>query len=317
MVPFVSITSFPAHPIESMRHDKLEKQLELLLLLIENRDMDVDRICERTAISRRTFYYYLEFYRDCGFVIEKRGRRYSIDRSSPFFAKLVDRISFTEDEAITIRQLLEQVDVRNAVVEGAKRKLDRFYDFKILANDELRRRTAEHVSVLYQAIKFKQMVVIKNYSSPHGQSQKDRIVEPFMLMNGNNEVRCFEPSSKTFKLARMEGVQLLDLRWGHESQHRQMFTDVFMFTDEEQQQVRLRLGLLAHHVLTEEYPRAERYLTHEGGSRWLLDIPVCSFVGIGRFVLGLADDIEVLSPDEFRHYLARKVKNMAEKYGEE
>lgn len=303
-----------------MRHDKLEKQLELLLLLAENRSLSVEQICERTGLSRRTFYYYLEFYRDCGFVIEKRGRGYAIDRSSPFFARLVDRISFTEDEAVTIRQLLEQVEVRNAVVEEAKRKLDRFYDFNILANDELRQRTAHHVSQLYTAIKYKQMAVLKNYSSPHGNTRKDRVVEPFLLMNNNNEVRCYEPSSgmnKTFKLARMEDVELLDLRWSHEDEHRQMFTDVFMFTDEEQQQVKLQLGLLAHHVLTEEYPRAEKYLTPIDSSHWLLDIPVCSFVGIGRFVLGLTDDIDVIENDDFRHYLAYKIGKSARKYGVE
>ncbi len=303
-----------------MRHDKLEKQLELLLLLIENRDMDVARICERVGVSRRNFYYYLEFYRDCGFVVEKRGRGYSIDRSSPFFARLMDRISFTEDEAVTIRRLLEQVDVHNAVVEGVKRKLDRFYDFNILADDELRRRAAEHVKVLYEAIKYKQMVVLKNYSSPHGRSRKDRVVEPFMLMNGNNEVRCFEPSSgmnKTFKLSRMEAVQLMDVQWSNEQKHRQMFTDIFMFTDEEQQQVQLRLGLLAHHVLMEEYPRAERYLRDDGGSHWLLDLPVCSFVGVGRFVLGLSEDIEVLGNDAFRHYLAERSRRVAAKFGGE
>ena len=210
-----------------MRHDKLERELELLILLAENRSNTVEMLCQRLGISRRNFYYYLEFFRDCGFILEKHGQCYSIDRMSPFFSRLFDRIAFTENEAVTLRQLLANADQHNAVLEGIRRKLDRFYDFDILANDELRQRTARHVGIIYEAIKLKQMVMLKNYSSPHGRSQRNRVVEPFLLMNNNNEVRCYEPQSdmnKTFKLARMEDVQLLDLRWSNEDRHRQMFT---------------------------------------------------------------------------------------------
>ena len=104
-------------------------------------------LCQRLGISRRNFYYYLEFFRDCGFILEKHGQCYSIDRTSPFFSRLFDRIAFTENEAVTLRQLLANADQHNAVLEGIRRKLDRFYDFDILANDELRQRTARHVGI--------------------------------------------------------------------------------------------------------------------------------------------------------------------------
>ena len=176
-----------------MRHDKLERELKMLLMLTENHDYTLEQVCERLGISRRNFYYYLEFFRDCGFLVEKHTSYYRIRRESPFFAKLIDVVSFTEDEAVTMRQLLESVDQHNAVVENLKRKLERFYDMDILSNEELRQRTSHHVSIIYDAIKFKQLVMLKNYSSPHGRSQKDRVVEPFLLMNNNNEVRCYEP----------------------------------------------------------------------------------------------------------------------------
>jgi predicted DNA-binding transcriptional regulator YafY len=300
-----------------MRHDKLERELDMLLLLTENHDYTIEKACQKLGISRRNFYYYLEFFRDCGFIVEKHGSYYRIRRESPFFTKLTDTVSFTEDEAVTMRQLLDSVDRQNAVVEKLKRKLERFYDLDILSNEELRRRTNHNVSIIYDAIKFKQMAVLKNYSSPHGHSRKDRIVEPFMLMNNNNEVRCFEPSSgmnKTFKLSRMEDVQLLDLRWSHEDKHRRMYTDVFMFSDDKQMDIRLRLGQLSCSVLKEEYPTAARYLTKEDDSHWLLVMPVCSYKGIGRFVLGLFEDIEVLGDDAFLDYIREKIQQMAKLY---
>lgn len=68
-----------------MRHDKLEKEMNLMLLLTENHRYDVDTLCERAGISRRMLYYYLESFRDWGFKVEKNGRIYSLDRESPFF----------------------------------------------------------------------------------------------------------------------------------------------------------------------------------------------------------------------------------------
>lgn len=299
-----------------MRHDKLERELELLILLAENRSNTIEMLCQRLGISRRNFYYYLEFFRDCGFILEKHGQCYSIDRTSPFFSRLFDRIAFTENEAVTLRQLLSNADQHNAVLEGIRRKLDRFYDFDILANDELRQRTARHVGIIYEAIKLKQMVMLKNYSSPHGRSQRNRVVEPFLLMNNNNEVRCYEPQSnmnKTFKLARMEDVQLLDLRWSNEERHRQMFTDVFMFSGETQLPISLRLGRLSHDLLLEEYPHAARYVLPDGDNHWTLQMPVCSYLGIGRFVLGLLHDIDILGSDDFRRYVSETINEMASK----
>jgi len=292
-----------------VRHDKLERELKMLLMLTENHDYTLEQVCEQLGISRRNFYYYLEFFRDCGFLVEKHTSYYRIRRESPFFAKLIDVVSFTEDEAVTMRQLLESVDQHNAVVENLKRKLERFYDMDILSNEELRQRTSHHVSIIYDAIKFKQLVMLKNYSSPHGRSQKDRVVEPFLLMNNNNEVRCYEPESgmnKTFKLSRMEDVVMLDLKWSHEQEHRRMYTDIFMFSSEQQLPVSLRMGRLACNILREEYPRAAQYITAEDDGHWLLEMPVCSYIGITRFVLGLFEDIEVLGGSDFIDYLNQK-----------
>lgn len=42
---------------KTMRHNQLERELELMLLLAENRVCTVDRLCERLGISRRNLYY--------------------------------------------------------------------------------------------------------------------------------------------------------------------------------------------------------------------------------------------------------------------
>ena len=294
-----------------MRHDKLEQQLRLMLLLIENHNYTVQDICDRMQLSRRNLYYYLEFFRDAGFIVEHSKPFYRISKESPFFRKLDATVHFTEDEAITMRQILEQTGDQSLQVQRIKQKLDKLYDLEILNNVELREQIGRNVSALYDAIKQHRTVVLKSYSSPHSNTVRDREVEPFLFMNGNREIRCYELESKmnkTFNLSRIGEVQLLDIVWAYEHRHRQVFTDLFMFSSEQQYTVSLRMGRLSMQVLTEEYPRAERYIGTEEDGRWRAEIPVCSYIGVGRFVLGLFEDIEVLGDEGFRAYLKEKVK---------
>ena len=296
-----------------MRHDKLERELNLLMLLTENHNYTVQDICERIGISRRNLYYYLEFFRDAGFIVENNKPYYRIRKDSPFFKHIDAIIHFSEDEALTIRNILGRVDDKGIQVQRIRQKLDRLYDFRILNDETLREQQAHNVSVLYEAIKLERCVLLKNYSSPHSNTQSNRIVEPFLFMNGNREIRCYETASqmnKTFKLARMEEAVLMDVTWSHKARHKQVFTDIFMFSDEQLLPVKLRLGRLSCSLLREEYPRAERYITQEDEQHWLVDMNVCSYTGIGRFVLGLYDDIEVLGGSGLKNYLKEKINQI-------
>lgn len=294
-----------------MRHDKLERELGLLLLLTENRHHDVETLCQRLSISRRMFYYYLESFRDWGFIVEKSGRCYSIDRESPYLKRLFETINFTEEEALTMLSILNKVGEENALAQRVRYKLNRFYDFHILDNPALRERVAHCVSVLYDAIKRKRVVKIMDYASPHSDTVSDRVVEPFLLLNDNNDVRCHELSSgqnKTFKLSRMRDVIMLDLSWSHEARHKQVFTDIFMFSGEERFPVAVRLDRLAYQVFVEEYPRATHAVTPEDSAHYVLRTEVVSYRGIGRFVLGLYDHVEVLGDEGFQAYVRETLR---------
>lgn len=306
-----------------MRHDKLEKEMNLMLLLTENHRYEVDAICDRIGISRRMLYYYLESFRDWGFKVEKNGKIYSLDRESPFFKHLFETINFTEEEALTMLSILNKVEDNNAIIQRLRRKLDRFYDLNILSNPQLREQAAHHVSVLYDAIKRHRLVKIMNYSSPHSKSMSDRVVEPFLMMNNNNDVRCYELSSKmnkTFKVARMGDVILLDLEWSNEAKHKQMFTDLFMFSGDERLPVRLKLDRLAYSLMIEEYPKSAEFIVElpdETGNNegkapkyWLLSMDVASYLGIARFVLGLYSHIEIIDSPGFQDFINEEIRKM-------
>ena len=337
---FGRIFSPQTNRYSTMRHDKLEKEMNLMLLLTENHRYDVDAICDRIGISRRMLYYYLESFRDWGFKVEKSGKIYSLDRESPFFKHLFETINFTEEEALTMLSILNKVEGNNAIVERLRRKLDRFYDLKILSNPQVREQAAHNVSVLYDAIKRHRLVKIMGYSSPHSKSMSDRVVEPFLMMNNNNDVRCYELQSgmnKTFKVSRMTDVVMLDLEWGNEARHKQVFTDLFMFSGEERLPVKLRLDLLAYNLMIEEYPKSTDFIVEEAladeadgagnaddtsivaprkdAKHWIFSADFASYIGISRFVLGLYNHIDVLESREFKEYLIEEVQKMQDRTG--
>ncbi|MBR2102621.1 MAG: WYL domain-containing protein [Prevotella sp.] len=297
-----------------MRNDKLERELEMLLLLTGNHRVDIDQACTRLGISRRSFYYYLEFFRDYGFNVERNAPGvFTIGRESPFFRRLIDRVSLTEAEVIVMQRLLSRVAEKNAVVEGLREKLRGYYDFSILDEEQDGTGSSLIVDQLHDAIKYKKMAVLRSYSSPHGQTSRDRLVEPFMLMNGNQEVRCYEPASamnKTFKIARIGTVDLLSDNWMNEHKHRRMFTDIFMFSGETTYTVTLTMGRLAYNLMVEELPRSAPFITALDDGRWHLAMPVCNYAGIGRFVLGLMEDITVEGDNGFIAYLQQRIQAM-------
>ena len=188
-----------------MELGKLERQLKLMALLAGNTNLTNDEIASKLSLSKRSVYRYLEAFREMGFIVERSGDIYRLDKNSPFFREISGSVMFTEDEAATISQLLASVSDNSTRVRNLRRKLERLYDYKVLENHETDLRLGENVSRLYEAVKQHLTVVLKSYRSLHGNTVSDRIVEPYRFMNSNDDIRCYEPASgqnKTFKIRR-------------------------------------------------------------------------------------------------------------------
>ncbi|WP_455540407.1 helix-turn-helix transcriptional regulator [Prevotella fusca] len=296
-----------------MRFDKLKKQLELLILLSDGRNYTIEELCERMELSRRNFYYLLDFIKHAGFIVFKNQGCYHIDRRSPFFTQLLQTIQFTDRDVKTIHSVLTMAGNDSEMVNQLRQKLENAYSLSVSADSPVRRQMDSNLKMLRKAMSEKKTVRLVGYSSPHSHTVKDRIVEPFLLLHDNQDVRCHElvsGANKTFKISRMTGVEMLDTPWLHEDSHRQVFTDIFMFSSEERHRVRLRLGQLSHNLFMEEYPQGAHYVTPNEDGSWLLDIEVCDYRGLGRFVLGLFKDIEVVEGDGFKAYMKDEINSL-------
>ena len=210
--------------------------------------------------------------------------------------------------------MLDGLDDKNLTAQTIKSKLERYYNMGDISSPAVKRRRRRNVDTLKQAMAQRKMVVLRGYSSPHSHSVSDRIVEPFLIFNEELDVRCYEVKAqmnKTFKTSRMKSVEILDVPWVHEDLHKEIFTDIFGFSGEERIRVQLRLGQLAYNIMLEEHPDSELCITREDDSHWLLDIDVVSMLGIGRFVMGLYADIDVLGGDELKAYIDEQCRVVA------
>lgn len=171
-----------------MDKERFDRQLRLLVLLTQDRDTDIDSLSRELQMSRRSIYRYIETFRELGFVVEKRGNRYRVSPSSPFFRRITERIHFTEDEALTINQVLNAVYDRSPQVRHLRQKLSSLYDFDVLARHGVDEHIARNLASLYDAVKLERVAVLRGYVSPSSGKVSDRMVEPYMFLSENSEV---------------------------------------------------------------------------------------------------------------------------------
>jgi hypothetical protein len=69
--------------------------------------------------------------------------------------------------------------------------------------------------------------------------------------------------------------------------------------------------LRAYVLLREEYPLALPYLEKDESveaKTYVFHAPVLNFKGVGRFVMGLADEVTIEGTPEFKTYVKDKIK---------
>ena len=296
-----------------MDQPKIERLLRLMMMLTANNRYSVEELAERLETSPRTIYRYIDTFKEAGFLITKQGDCFRLDKKSKYFKDISQLVHFTEEEAYILNSAIESIDPTNAIKQNLKAKLASVYDFKMLAECVVKGENARNVNSLIEAIENKKQVVLKNYTSGHSKKVSDRVIEPLSFTTNYIQVWGYEISSgknKLFKLSRIGSVEVLDNEWAYESEHSVGMMDIFRITSFEQIPIKLKLGLMASSLLVEEYPMAEKYLSPvlgESGSS-ILDINVCGYEGVGRFVLGLLDDIEILEGEGLKEFLRERMK---------
>ncbi len=292
-----------------MDQPKIERLLRVMQLLINNRMYTIDDIADKLNTSARTVYRYIDSFRSSGFVIDENNGFYSLNKNSKQLRQISDLIYFTEEEAFILKKAIESIDASNPVMEALKSKLYSVYNFRRLAEITVHKKQLNIVNALAEAFEEQKCVILKDYRSSNSGVVTDREVEPFAFGINMIDVVCYEPSSglnKIFKISRIGDVEVLEKMWENESKHQKVETDVFRIMSFERFPVKLRLTLLAANLMMEEFPLSEDKIRKISDDSYIFEDYVCSYEGVGRFALGLCNEIEVIDSTDFKEFLNKK-----------
>lgn len=297
-----------------MDQPKLERLLRLIKLLVGNRHNTVE-LAKRLDCSQKTIQRYIDTIQNAGFVVEyhRRGVPF-LSTNQGSLKDISDLVHFSPEEAYLLRIAIDSINDDTTLKQNLKKKLYNLYNYPWLADIIVKPEQGENVQRLIEAISDEKCVILRGYRSSNSNRIDDRLVEPYKFTTNYQQVWCYEHSSQTckmFKISRMETVEILDRPWECKDRHKDARIDVFRISTENYVgSVTLQLNLRAFNLLVEEYPLSEQFITPDGTNGHLLNCPVCSYEGPGRFVMGLYHDVQILGDDHFISFIRQKVLNL-------
>ncbi len=289
--------------------NKIRRIIEMLLMLKNRYGVQITQIAERFDISERSVYRYITTFKEGGIIIEQQNGYFKISEESGDYKALSDLLHFSQEEAYILSKAIHSIDDNNLIKSNLVKKLYSLYDFDRVANTIVKKEHSEAVHAIFNAIRNKKKALFRSYSSAHAGIVRDRLVEPFDFTTNYISVWCYEPESrmnKLFKTARIGKVEVLHKDWAFESYHKAAFIDAFRISDYQLIAVKVRLSLRAKNLMIEEYPLTEKDIRKTENGSFIYDGKVCTFDGIGRFVLGLIDEVKIIHPPELKVFLMEK-----------
>ena len=294
-----------------MDQPKVVRLLRVMQLLARTTYHSVDEIAALVECSDRTVYRYIESLRDAGFAIVKReGTIFQLVEPPKGGVDPRQYVCFTDEEAAVLGRLIQCLDGNNPQKEVLLRKITAIYNAAELHKMTIHRGLDRVLANLEKAITGKRVAVFHDYASSCSGEYRDYVVEPFKMDVNCVNVAALDLNSghnKIFKVARIGEVELLPEMWTREKEHKYPKLDVFRMSGEAPIHVRLALTLRARNLLLEEYPLSEAYIREEDG-RWIFDADIMRLEGIGRFVMGLLDQVEILEGDALWDYVQERCR---------
>ena len=288
-----------------------------MLMLSSNVDYTTPELADLLEITERSIYRYIRSFKDNGFVLEKRNPNIHKLLKMPLDEiKLDELIQISSEEAFILHTLLLSITGGSQIHINLEQKLAALFDATSITEIIGKKTAAENVRILKKAIDEKECVELIDYESGHTMKVSDRIVEPYGFSTNYSDVYAYEPASgicKTFKITRIGWVRPIGAEWEFEEKHEVIDPDCFRMNGKESIPVTLRMTLMAKNLLIEEYPLSMRDISYKDGY-WLLNTVVKDLAGVGRFFLGLSDQIEIIDSPKLESYVKRRVRKDLAKF---
>lgn len=269
-----------------------------------------DELSLNFDLSKRTVERYFGLMRDLGFLLVQRNGRYAIESLDKRSVKHEDLIVFTLEEAAVLREALLAHRLKPDLHRGLLDKLYALTELDELSETLYNQTVARHVGLIRQALHRKEQIWLKAYQSMNNDAPRDYLLEPVRFYHYFRYLLAYDVQAghvKQFKCERIGGVEPTGQPFQFAAGHQSWDTDAFGMSGNKAVKVKLVLSRLARHLMEEEFPDATPFImVRDGQTRW--EGPVYQFQGIGRFVLGLPGQVEVLGPESFKNYLNEQLQ---------
>ena len=299
-----------------MDQPKIERMLRLMKMMSGNTNYTIEELACKLGMSYRSVYRYIDTFKASGFVIEKLQKNvYKVGKMPRSHVDMSKLIYFSEEEAYLVNSMIDGLHPTNQLKIDLKKKLSAIYSCTSIANYVHSEDTASNIQELEKAVREKKKVILKAYESANSKGVSDRFVEPFEFTTNCIDIWGYDLEKKecrVFKISRISSVVILEDYWTNEDKHQKSKTDCFRMSSFEQTPVKLELSLRAKNLLLEEYPLAQADLKEIDG-KWILNTMVSNMAGVGRFVIGLADEVKIIDSPALVEYIKAFVNNYLNK----
>ena len=289
-----------------MDHGRIVRLLKLMELLSSNVDYTIQELMGKLEISRRSIFRYLDSFKIAGFTMKKKGPNvHKLMTNKCRKIDLSQLIHLSEEEAYLLHNLMGALTSDCQVAINLENKLAALFDATSVTEIIGNKVTGENIMRLREAMNAKKQVTLARYESGNTMSISDRLVEPIKFSSNYRDVYAYEISTgitKVFKISRISQVEVSLVDWQHEDKHEIIETDCFRMAGKEDIPITLKMTLKAKNLLLEEYPLASKYVSYDG-EYWWFKGNVKDLTGVGRFVIGLADQIQVIGSEELVNYI--------------
>ncbi|HHG86265.1 MAG TPA: WYL domain-containing transcriptional regulator, partial [Bacteroidetes bacterium] len=286
---------------------------EIMLLGKSPFGLSIKELEQKLDVSYRTIYRDLALLGQVGFYSEEITKgKYVIRGLDSDIHRFEKNLQFSAEEAGILASSLAAIPENHPLKKSVLQKMRAFSGMEDILKVIVKTDISRNIERLAQAIREKRQVTFHNYHSANSQSIRSRRVEPYAFSADGVFIKGFEHGqnvNKTYKLERIEEVALLKEEWKFEVFHEaETPPDIFGINSGQPWQLSLRMSMRAARLMKEEYPLSNKHIFKEDVSNWMFEGQVNSFIAVGRFIMGLIDEIEIVAPQELKDYILAKIK---------
>lgn len=289
---------------------KILRVFQLIGLLSQKPHKTVSQLAKILETTTRTVYRYINLLDELGYYVDK-----DIVTGKYFLFEEVNshKVMLSVEEINLLTRVMAEIPEESPLKASIRQKIYQNSALMPIANDIIMIHHAKVIEKLQEALTQLKQVNIIRYHSTTSEQLTDRLVEPLFWHDNFTAIEAYELNSKktkTFKVKRIHDVEVLNTPQQHTSAIPQI--DPFGLTDGPSILVKLQLTNRAYRLMIEEYPVTRPYIQHisdaEKPYRFVGEIR--SFVGIGRFILGIPGEVSVEEPKALKDYLNGRIEGV-------